>query len=263
MARIQAAVSNELESIADTVSPPVLAGKVHSIIREYTGVTDPYISIKDRCNDTGRLLMREARTMIADAAPENRIMTAVKIATLGNLIDFGVGMDESEMDVYSRLHDCLSTKVIPDHSDILQSQLKEAKSIVYLADNAGEFHLDLLLMEMLSHADIHLVVRGEPVLNDISVQDLDSFSFSSNIKIHSNESGCPGTDLDKLPTDVKNLINQSDVVISKGQGNFETLYARTNANIFYLLKAKCQVLAELLCIPRGTSVILSEKEIKQ
>ena len=124
----------------------------------------------------------------------------------------------------------------------LRRAVDEARDILYLADNAGEIVFDRLLIEEMPRDRITLVVRGSPVINDATREDAEAAGLSSLVTVIDNDSDVPGTILESCSPDFRSRFAQCDLVIAKGQGNYETL-AGENQNIFFLFKTKCPVIA--------------------
>jgi len=126
----------------------------------------------------------------------------------------------------------------------LKSEIEKAKSILYLGDNAGEIVFDMLFIEQLPEEKICFVVRGKPVLNDVILQDALQVGLDKYVEVIDNGSGIPGTILEDCSDTFRKRFESADLVIAKGQGNFETL-SQIDKNIFFLLKIKCPVIADL------------------
>jgi uncharacterized protein with ATP-grasp and redox domains len=130
-----------------------------------------------------------------------------------------------------------------------------ARSILYLADNAGEIVFDRLLIERLPAGRVTVVVRGAPVINDATRADAQVAGLDRIAEIIDNGSDAPGTVLEDCSAQFRERFESADVIIAKGQGNFETLSA-AGANICFLLKIKCPVLATHTGIELGTQALI-------
>jgi uncharacterized protein with ATP-grasp and redox domains len=247
-------VLEELVGMDWRSKPPDMAHVVHRIVREECGVRDPYQAVKKEYNDIGLAIYPEMRKLVEDS--EEPLLTAVRLAIAGNVIDFGAS---SEFDLSKTLHDVL-WKVLSIHDyDALVRELERAGSIAYLADNAGEIVLDRLLLEtILDRFDVGkvlFVVKGAPIINDATGEDaeyagLGALAGLEFVKVGIGEQGTgPERDSDEF----MEMLDGVDVVLSKGQGNYEALSERSG--IFFLLMAKCPVIAEDLNVEVGDIIL--------
>jgi len=236
--------------------PPVVARQIHRALRNMTAVADPYRAVKDRFNRMALDLLPELTVMVAEAADPFGL--AVRLSIAGNVIDLGVngGITEEEARrcIRSALHE-------PFEGDIeaLRQSVGAAQRILYLADNAGEIVLDRLLIEQLSIGRVTLAVRGGPILNDATMEDAQAAGLCDIVEAIGNGSDAPGTVLDDCDDAFRRRFTEADLVIAKGQGNFETLSDEPK-NIFFLFKVKCPVIAGHAGLPLGTHVLTRVSE---
>ncbi len=148
-----------------------------------------------------------------------------------------------------------------DMTEELKSEIKKAGSVLYLGDNGGEIVFDKLFIENLNHPNLTYVVRGKPVINDVTFDDTQQVDMDKVCKVISNGFDAPSTLLNYCSDEFKDAFENADLVISKGQGNFEGLLESIHPNIFFLLIAKCNPIAELLGVEKNDMVI--EKLNKQ
>jgi uncharacterized protein with ATP-grasp and redox domains len=232
--------------------PPVRLGtRVRRRLRELTGVADPYRAAKDHQNQMAQNLLSELRTEMEDA-PDPLAM-AVRLAIAGNVIDMGVNGNITEADVRRSIQHALAEPFFGEWEGFCQAAAM-ARSILYLADNAGEIVFDRLLIEQLSPARITLAVRGAPVLNDATLVDARAVGLDQIVEIIDNGSDVAGTMLNECSRSFLERFAEADMIIAKGQGNFETL-SEEPRNIFFLFKAKCSVIAAHAGVPIGTNVL--------
>ena len=137
----------------------------------------------------------------------------------------------------------------------------KAERILYLADNAGEIVLDQLLIEQLPRERITVAVRGAPVLNDATMEDARSTGLTKLVRVIDNGMDAPGTLLDLCSAEFVAAFQNADLIISKGQGNFESLIDHCGANIYFLFMAKCGLVADRVGCPLGSFVALSSAEL--
>jgi len=217
--------------------PSDIAHKVHRIIRNVTGNSDPYKKLKDEYNRKALRMYPHLKKKVARS--EDRLLTATKLAIAGNIIDFG---PSPKFDLEKTIEEVLAQDFTINHFDRLRKELQKSKKIVYLGDNAGEIVFDRILLEELKDKEITFVVKGGPIINDATVEDAKFAGIDkiAEIKTISNEE--PGTGAKRNSKEFINLLKSADIVISKGQGNYEAL-SEVNANIFFLLKVKCPTIA--------------------
>jgi uncharacterized protein with ATP-grasp and redox domains len=234
-------------------SPPEMAQWIHRRIRELTGVKDPYAEVKEEFNRLGLQLLPILRQIIEDSAFP--LETAVRIATGGNVIDLGINSGLSERHMHDAIRESLSMPLrgnIEEFADAVRS----ARDILYLADNAGEIVFDRLLIEQLPLTRVTLAVRGAPVLNDATMFDAESVGLTELVEVIDNGSDAPGTILADCGKVFQRSFVQADLIVAKGQGNYESL-SDCDRNIRFLLKIKCPVVAEQLNCRVGEIVLRS------
>jgi len=236
----------------DLDQPPAVVGqRVHRRLREITGVEDPYRAAKDHLNRMALSLLPELKAEI-EAAPD-RLVMAVRLAIAGNVIDMGVYGNVTETDVRRSVRQALAEPFTGEQNGFRQS-VAEARSILYLADNAGEIVFDRLLIEQLSPARVTLAVRGAPVINDATMTDARAVGLHEIVEVIDNGSDAPGTIVEDCNQDFNRRFTEADLILAKGQGNFETLSDEPR-NIYFLFKAKCPVIARHVGVPVGTHVL--------
>jgi uncharacterized protein with ATP-grasp and redox domains len=221
-------------------TPPHMVQSIHRIIREHTGQKDPYARVKKRFNDLAMDMLPTLRKCIADSAEP--FETALRIAMAGNIIDFGVNGKLQTDVVEQTISEVLNASLNQEAISHLRQQIDQCKSILYLADNTGEIVFDRLFIERLPIYRLTVAVRGGPILNDATLADAEYIGLTDIVDVIDNGSDAPGTLLDDCSLDFQERFLDADLIISKGQGNYETL-SDVDANIFFLLKVKCPVAA--------------------
>ena len=240
-------------------SPPAIAQQVHRLIRERIDNDDPYRDLKQRSN-------RMAVKLCAELAPQVRsavdpVEMAVRLAIAGNIIDLGAKSGVTNSDIKKAISDSLKTKIDNTVIEQLKAEVSKAKKILYLADNAGEIVFDRLLIEQLPAEKITVAVRGAPVINDATIEDADFAGLTGIVNVIDNGSDCPGTILEECSELFRGCFTRADLVISKGQGNYETL-SDEDKNIFFLVKVKCSIVAADLNCKVGDVVLTKSKACK-
>ncbi len=237
-------------------SPPLLGQRIHRRLREITGVEDPYQTAKKCHNGLAMNLLSELESAIEAAS--DPLMMAVRLAIAGNIIDMGVNSSFREPDLRRSIDQALAEPFTGDQ-DAFRQVVADARNILYLADNAGEIVFDRLLIEQLSPERITLAVRGAPVINDATMADVQALKLHEVVKVIDNGSDAPGTVLADCSGDFKRHFTKADLILAKGQGNFETL-SDENRNIYFLFKAKCPVIASHVGLPVGTHVLTQSRD---
>jgi uncharacterized protein with ATP-grasp and redox domains len=237
-------------------SPPVIGQQIHRLIRKLIGNTDPYRELKQRFNRLALELCAELEERIRTS--EDPMETAVRLAIAGNIIDLGVKTSIKESDVEKIIRDCLTADFDSRQVEEFRNAVSRAEKILYLVDNAGEIVFDRLLIEQLPCEKVTVVVKGNPVINDATIEDAEVAGLTRIVEVIDNGSDAPGTILESCSQAFRNRFAESDLVIAKGQGNYETL-SDADKNIFFILKAKCPVIARDLGCEVG-EMILTKSE---
>ena len=247
-------------------SPPDMARMLYGIVRMATGKADPYREIKAKSNKLALAVYGSLKDKVQRS--RDRLLTAVELAIAGNIIDYGV---KNSLDVGSELEKILSNesksikkeeKRIFAYNNFKKS-LDAAKSILYLADNAGETVFDRILIEEIKALDkdkkIFYAVKEKPVINDALIKDAIDCGIAGTATVLSSGSDAPGTVLALCSAKFKSIFRKADMVISKGQGNFEAL-SRAKKRIFFLFMAKCPVVAGHVGCRLGDVILLCHPE---
>jgi uncharacterized protein with ATP-grasp and redox domains len=239
-------------------SPPWMGQKIHQLLREATGEPDPYRQAKQWANDLALALRPELEQRVRESV--DPFATSVLLAIAGNVIDLGCRSQVSEQDVLRSIEQALCEPFEGDALEELRAAALSAGSILYLADNAGEIVLDRILIEQLPLERVMLAVRGYPVINDATREDAAAAGLTELVNVIDNGSDVPGTILESCSDSFRDAFARADVVIAKGQGNYETL-SGVDGDVFFLFKAKCPVVArEMGCALGQIVVCRAERE---
>lgn len=242
-------VNNHLAGISLEKTPPEIGRVVYSVVSEVTGIQDPFVEIKARCIEEALSMYPRFRDWIDDSS--DVLEAAVKLSVAGNVIDFGTGQDfELERDVQK----IMAQDFTVFHIEEFKDRLKRADSILFLADNAGETVFDRLLIEEMKKPVLY-AVRAKPVINDAVTEDAVKSGLEEVATIISSGSDLPGTLLSACSEEFVKIFRSSDLIISKGQGNFECL-SDEKSPIFFLLKVKCPVIAEYIRVEQGSILLM-------
>ena len=228
-----------------------IMGETWKLITRETGQEDPYAEIKKRYNRM--LLDEEEELRLSVKRSEDPLCGALRLAAAGNQIDFAGSREVRFVmeEVYHRMNRTLAV----DNSGQLFEDLKDAKSVLYIGDNCGEIVLDKLFIEEIrkQYPDLSVTygVRGEPIVNDVTILDARMTGMERVAEVIENGSGALGTVLSDTFLQFRNVFEKADVIISKGQGNFESLSECTDKNIYHLMMVKCERIAGILKAPVG------------
>ncbi|MBL0731845.1 MAG: thiamine-phosphate kinase [Desulfosarcina sp.] len=254
-------VMEKLSSISLSNSPPEISREVYRTIQKITSIDDPYEKEKKEQN----LLAIDLSTNFKDTIRNSNdpLLLAIKLAIAGNIIDLGIKkkIDDLNEDILRTIEIPLSVNHYPE----FKKKLSEAQTILYLGDNAGEIVFDKILIKeikKIKNIKVIFVVRGAPIINDVTMDDADFVKMDEVADVVSNGFDAPGTILKKSDPKITELFSSADMIISKGQGNYESLSAN-DKEIFFLLKAKCQVIARDIGVNEGDAILMrSNAEVK-
>ena len=221
-------------------SPPIMGQKIHRLIRELVGIEDPYRDIKKRFNDAALKLYPKMREYVIES--KDPLATAIRLAIAGNIIDFGVNSRLHESELEQTISECLAAEFSDIQLRPFRQAVNEAEEILYIADNAGEIIFDRLLIEQLPIEKVTVAVKGSPVINDATMEDAMLAGLPKIVEVIDNGSDAPGTVLESCSRSFLARFEKADLIIAKGQGNYETL-SDVDKNMFFILKVKCPVLA--------------------
>ncbi|MEA1965012.1 MAG: ARMT1-like domain-containing protein [Candidatus Aerophobetes bacterium] len=244
-------IAKEIPSISLDSTPPQIGKKIHTIIQKATGSLDPYKKIKEKYNKIALKLYPQLKSEVEKA--EDSLLTAIRVAIIGNVVDFGVPV---RLNLEQEIKTILNQEfAIFDYAKFKKA-LRETEEILYLGDNSSEVPFDKILIEQLNKK-VTYAVRRKPVVNDATLEDALFFGMDKITKVISSGSDAPGNTLSLCSKKFFALYNSSKLIISKGQGNYESL-SEEKRPIFFLLKAKCSIIARDLGCRKGDIVLKSE-----
>ena len=235
-------------------SPPLMAQRIHRIIRRELNCSDPYRAIKARMNAAAERLLPRLREALKQRPDFQEAV--VRVAIGGNLLDSG-SKTRIEVDDLPEHMNAIWTRPLQGDVKAFFKAANEARQIIYLTDNAGEIFFDHVLIETLEalHAGkLTVYVRGAPIINDATREDAIAAGITKLVPVFDNGSDAPGTLLDDCSEEFCAAFAQADMIIAKGQGNYETLSESTRP-VYFLFVVKCPVIAAQVGAPIGTLVI--------
>lgn len=223
-------------------TPPEMAQKIHRLIKEETSIDDPYDELKSKSNIVAQKIATEQASVIAES--EFPFATAVRFAIAGNIIDFGAKTTWDDELIHGSFAKATGQYVDEDCIRRLYDEIATAKTVLYLGDNAGESVFDKLLIENFpGDTKVCYAVKESPIINDVTRKEAMQIKMEDVAEVISNGADFPGTVISECSEEFVELFNGADVVISKGQGNFETLSSNSR-KIYFLFQVKCGVIAE-------------------
>lgn len=242
---------HELLNNSREIINPKLATDIHRIAKKKLNNNDLYASEKFNANQTLINDYKHWRSFIDNSI--NPFHTAIRLAVIGNIIDYGAHSLNGNL--VEQINKLISVLLKVDKSEKLRLAIEKARSILYLGDNAGEIFFDKLLIETINHPNVTFVTRGYPVINDVTFDDAKQVGIDKICNIISNGFDAPSTLLEFCSDEFNEAYNNADLIISKGQGNFEGLMNENHSNIFFLLIAKCKPMAELLGCNKNDMIV--------
>ncbi|MEW5692913.1 MAG: ARMT1-like domain-containing protein [Candidatus Hydrogenedentota bacterium] len=256
--------AKKIPKISLEASPPEIARVAYKLLKKLSSNDDPYKAIKQKSNRSALNHFRELKNKVNYS--KDRLLAALKLAIAGNIIDFGVNPVRKSLNVDNELKRILKEKnksirknSIFHYREFLGT-LKTAKNILYLADNAGEVVFDRILIEEIKRIypdkNIYYVVKAKPIINDALFVDANVCGINNIAQIISNGIDAPGTILSLCSKNFKKIYKRVDMIISKGQGNFESLDERKKP-VFFLFMVKCPVVSRETGCKIGDRVLLS------
>lgn len=239
------------------LSPPEMAMYIHRIIRGECGNPDPYSDMKRQA--IAAALSHESRIRQLIAASDTPFRAAVRFALVGNVLDFAI-FDWNPRRLEEQLELALRQPIDEAALDRLENEVESAARILVLGDNAGESVFDKLLIERLGRKQVTYAVRGNPTINDVTMADAVASGLNKAAKLLSNGSDAPGTLLERVSGEFRREFDSADLVIAKGQGNYESL-SDSDRKIFFLTQIKCPVIARDLQKRIGDWVIAESRGV--
>ena len=247
----------EMSKIDFSKTNPEIVGENYRMIKEHTGCADPYKDTKNYYNQLFLSKFDEYDEKI------HSLEDAVKYAIVANIIDFNPVHSQVEEDIKHFFSNIDELKLAVNDVDDLERDILKAESILYLGDNCGEICFDKLLIKRINELNpkckLYFGVRGEAVVNDNTEEDAYSVGIDEYATIISNGDYALGTVLSRVSDEFREIYDKADVVIAKGQANYESL-SEEQKNIYFMLMTKCKVIADNIGVKEKALVCLRKKQ---
>ena len=235
--------------------PPEIAQLGYRLISRITGDNDPFRKAKAEANRAALAIYPQLRKLVEQSS--DRLFTACRLAIFANTIDLGPDFEHDGIErIMDKAITCLPPLAVNNY-DRFRSALVDCRNLLYLGDNAGEILFDRLLIEEIyrvKEMKTCFVVRGKPVINDATMDDALAVGMDGVATVVSSGSDAPAIILSQCSAQLQQLYRSADIIIAKGQGNYESLEGEPG-NIFFLLRAKCPLVAKLLGVSVGECIL--------
>ncbi|WP_238861608.1 ARMT1-like domain-containing protein [Clostridium sp. YIM B02569] len=239
---------------------PEIIGEIFGMIKEHTNNPDPYKETRNYYNTLFLKLLPEFERKIEQA--ENSFELAVRYAIVGNIIDFNPIHNTLLEDIFDYFERMEQLELAIDDSKELAEDILNSKTLLYLGDNCGEICMDKILLrkikELNPNIKIFFGVRGKPVVNDSIAEDAYAVGIDEYSEVIDNGDGSLGTVLNRTSYEFKEVYKKADVVIAKGQANYECL-SEEKKKIYFLLMTKCDVIANDIGAPEKKMICMKNK----
>jgi len=238
-------------------SPPEIAQGIGRIVKSMTGIVDPYREVKSLHTATALEMLPEMEKIVSESG--DAFVAGLRLAIAGNIIDLGARANISDEDITSILNEAMHGPLEGVDPVRLKEEIDKADSVLYLADNAGETVFDRIFLERFTSEKVTVVVRGAPAINDATLDDARAAGLDRIARLIDNGSGAPATVLSDCSPEFVDIFGKADLIIAKGQGNYESL-SSSDANIYFLFRVKCELVAEHSGFPVGSLVLLKNRD---
>ncbi|HOO33909.1 MAG TPA: ARMT1-like domain-containing protein [Thermotogota bacterium] len=243
-------------SVETDIAPVEMADVIYGLIEKELNVADVFKEPKRKAN---LLAMKIVRRIEEDPDRDSwPLEIYAKLSALGNHIDMGahdVDLDRFEKEIIGNAFNLTFEK---DDFSTFESRLDSAKVLLYILDNAGEIVFDKLFIGKISERypalKIYAAVRGRPIINDVTMAEAKFIKLDEVCEVINSESIYPGTILEKAGEAFQRIFREADLIVAKGQGNFEGLSNEAGEKLYFCLMAKCDTISKYIGVKRGTSL---------
>ena len=254
--RIVDEVANRIADLDLEASPARNSQCAYSVANEVSGNQDPYKHARRIQNEMALALEPELRGLVENSS--DSLVTALHLAAAGNVIDLGTGQS-NDVHIHDAIEKALRERFAVDHTEALKESLDACSDLLYLLDNAGEIVFDKILIEELQrHTSVTAVVKGAPIINDAVFEDAEQVGLMRLCDVIDNGGPFIGSPPDLVPESFRQRMMAADMIVAKGQGNYETV-DDFPGDVFLILKAKCEVVARHMGVQLGQVGLISTR----
>ncbi|NPA39234.1 MAG: DUF89 family protein [Thermodesulfobacteria bacterium] len=247
-----------LKNFKSFSTPPELARDIHHELKGLLKEKDPYKPLKDECISLAKKVLTELKEELEKGDQREKLEFRIRLSGVGNTFDAGAYSIKDMKKLVASIKEELKKEFAVWHFEKFWESLKKAKKVLIIGDNAGETVFDKVLIdELKNYAEVTYAVRPEPIINDATVEDAINSGIHEVARIIPTGCNLPGVVLKECNEEFLKEFESADIVISKGQGNFESLSEEKKTGLFFLLKIKCPVIARHVGIGVGNYVFLS------
>jgi uncharacterized protein with ATP-grasp and redox domains len=251
------------EGYAKNLSPLILSVTIHQELYESQGVENPYNEIKRLSKEAAQSALPQIEKRIETFLGRDRFLACLAASITGNVIDFNVGEHKPDLDALVDVFEAIRLEGFAlDDSDLLWESLNSRTGkLLFLADNAGEVILDIPLLRLLKELDwvITFVVKGRAMINDATLEDVQGTEIEDLTTIRDSGAWAHGVPIEFVSEEFLTLMKDSDLVISKGQANIESvpeIQEKTGVETYYITKAKCSHISRAINATIGDNVVI-------
>jgi uncharacterized protein with ATP-grasp and redox domains len=249
-------ISDYVYGVNSELITPEAAREINRMLTETLDIYDLHKEEKLRSNNIALSHYSRFRELVLKSA--NPFDAALRLSIAGNIMDYAACPEffvNSEQYFDKIINEAMTAEFAIDNSKELEEKIRNSKTLLLLGDNAGEIVMDKLLLETIGHPNVFYAVRDKPVINDVTAEDACYTGINTLARIISNGYDAPSTIIEKASVEFLAVYDNADLIISKGQGNFEGLASNTREDLFFLLIVKCDVIARLLGVKKGDYVV--------
>lgn len=254
--RIVDAVARQIPALDLDQSPAALSLAAYETVAELSGVPDPFAAVKRAQNRMALELEPELRELVRNS--DDPLDAALHLAAAGNIIDLGILADE-EIDIHTAVADAMRQRFATDHTGAFKDALDQCGGLLFLCDNTGEIVFDkILIEELVRHTSVTAVVKAGPILNDATREDAEMVGLDKVCEVIDNGGPFIGSPLELVPEWFVERMHQADIILGKGQGNYETI-DDFPGDVYLILRSKCPVVAGHMGVELGRVAMISTR----
>ena len=238
-----------LSEAEGTETPPYLSDKLHQLLEDIPGYSNPYQEVKRISNQIALGFIDKLR----DLTGPDLLEKGLKISAVGNSVDI---LNARDYHLWDEVEEVIQQDLLGGGLEAFRRRLADASFLLYLADNAGETVFDRVFIETLDLPVVY-IVKGGPILNDATLEDALAAGIDQVAEIQDTGSSAPGTILELCSSEFRDLFHKAPLVLAKGQANYETIELQ-DGKLFFLMRAKCPLIAKVIGVPQG-SLVMKQK----